>query len=57
VRTEGRFGEEGYFRRNKILSEVSVSYLGGRFDGEEIFRGLIAGVWVPRELVDGENAP
>lgn len=52
VRTEGRFGDEGYFRKNKLVVEVAVTVLGGKLDGEEVFRGLIAGVWVPRELLD-----
>ena len=52
VRALATFGEEGYFRGNKILSEVRVRCDGGPADGEEVFRGLLAGVWFPRSLLE-----
>lgn len=48
VRTVATFGQEGYFRGNKIVSEVVVEGVGGPRDGEEVFRGLLAGLWLPR---------
>jgi 3-hydroxyacyl-[acyl-carrier-protein] dehydratase len=48
VRALATFGEEGYFRGNKIVSEVAVHCAGGASDGEEVFRGVLAGMWVPR---------
>lgn len=50
------FGDEGFFRANKIVSEVVVTARGGRLDGEEVFRGLISGVWIPRATLDGEGS-
>ena len=52
VRVEGTFGEDGYFRSNKILCEVVVRCEGGPADGEEVFRGVLAGMWMPRVQVD-----
>jgi 3-hydroxyacyl-[acyl-carrier-protein] dehydratase len=49
------FGEEGFFRANKIVSEVVVTARGGRLDGEEVFRGLLAGIWVPRASLDTQG--
>jgi 3-hydroxyacyl-[acyl-carrier-protein] dehydratase len=49
------FGEEGFFRANKIVSEVVVTARGGRLDGEEVFRGLLSGVWVPRASLDAQG--
>jgi 3-hydroxyacyl-[acyl-carrier-protein] dehydratase len=46
------FGESGYFRGNKIVSQVVVRFAGGREDGEEVFRGQVSGLWVPRSSVD-----
>ena len=42
------FGEEGYFRSNKLLSEVQMQFDGGAQDGEDVFEGLLSGMWVPR---------
>ena len=52
VRVEGSFGEDGYFRGNKILCEVAVRFEGGPCDGEEVFRGVLAGMWIPRAQVE-----
>lgn len=49
------FGDDGFFRGNKIVSEVVVTARGGRLDGEEVFRGLLSGVWVPRASLDGQG--
>ena len=42
------FGEEGYFRSNKLLSEVQMQFDGGSQDGEDVFEGLLSGMWVLR---------
>ncbi len=42
------FGEEGYFRTSKLLSEVQMQFDGGPNDGQDIFEGLLSGMWVPR---------
>ncbi len=42
------FGEEGYFRGNKLLSEVQMQFDGGSKDGQDVFEGLLSGIWVPR---------
>lgn len=52
VRVEASFGEDGYFRGNKIVCEVVVRCEGGPCDGEEVFRGVLAGMWVPRAQID-----
>jgi 3-hydroxymyristoyl/3-hydroxydecanoyl-(acyl carrier protein) dehydratase len=49
VRTEARFGEEGFFRGNKIVAEVTVRFSGGARDGEDVFRGRLAGLWQERD--------
>ncbi len=43
------FGPEGYFRSNKLVSHVELQFDGGPRDGQEIFSGTIAGLWVPRD--------
>ena len=45
---QGSFGEEGYFRSDKIVSLVEVQFDGGPKDGEEIFTGTVSGMWVPK---------
>jgi 3-hydroxymyristoyl/3-hydroxydecanoyl-(acyl carrier protein) dehydratase len=45
VRSVARFGEEGFFRGSKIVAEVEVRFSGGPRDGEEVFRGRLAGLW------------
>ena len=47
VRAVATFGQEGYFRGNKIVSEVVVEGAGGPADGEPIFSGTLAGLWMP----------
>jgi 3-hydroxyacyl-[acyl-carrier-protein] dehydratase len=43
------FGEEGYFRGNKLVSEVEIQFEGGPKDGETIFTGVTSGMWVPKD--------
>lgn len=42
------FGDEGYFRANKLVSQVEMQFDGGSKDGMEVFFGLVAGMWVPK---------
>ena len=49
VEATARFGEEGYFRGNKICAEVSVRL---KQSGDEVFSGLLCGVWMPREIAE-----
>lgn len=42
------FDDEGYFRGNKLVSRVEMQIEGGPRDGQEVFSGLISGMWVPR---------
>ena len=42
------FGEAGYFRGNKLLSEVRMQISGGPEDGRDVFSGTISGMWVPK---------
>ncbi len=42
------FGEEGYFRSNKLVSQVEIQFDGGPKDGQEVFFGVLAGMWVPK---------
>jgi len=42
------FGDEGYYRSNKLVSRVEMQFNGGPKDGQEIFSGLISGVWMPK---------
>lgn len=48
VAAYAQFGEEGYFRGNKLVSSVEIQFMGGPKDGEEIFSGTTSGMWVPR---------
>ena len=41
-------GDEGFFRGNKLMSEVVVRFAGGANEGQEVFSGLISGMWVPK---------
>jgi 3-hydroxyacyl-[acyl-carrier-protein] dehydratase len=43
------FGEDGYFRSNKLVSHVEIQFDGGPKDGEEIFSGKTSGMWVPKD--------
>ncbi len=45
---QGTFDEDGYFRRNKILTRVEMQFSGGPKDGEIVFVGMISGMWVPK---------
>jgi 3-hydroxymyristoyl/3-hydroxydecanoyl-(acyl carrier protein) dehydratase len=43
------FGEDGYFRGNKMVSHIEIQFSGGPKDAEEIFSGQTSGMWVPRD--------
>lgn len=43
------FGAEGHFRGNKLVAEVEIKFDGGPKDGETVFKGLTAGMWVPKD--------
>ena len=49
VLCQATFGEEGYFRGNKIVAEVEIQFEGGPKDGEPIFIGKTSGMWVPKD--------
>lgn len=49
VACQAAFGDEGYFRGNKIISQVEIQFDGGPKDGREVFSGLISGMWVPKD--------
>jgi 3-hydroxyacyl-[acyl-carrier-protein] dehydratase len=44
-----QFGGEGYFRGNKLVAEVEIQFEGGPKDGETVFEGITAGMWVPKD--------
>jgi 3-hydroxyacyl-[acyl-carrier-protein] dehydratase len=46
---QATFDEDGYFRKNKILTRVEMQFDGGPKDGQTVFTGFISGMWVPRE--------
>ena len=39
---------DGYFRKNKLLTSVEMQFDGGPKDGQTVFTGMISGVWVPK---------
>ena len=45
---QATFGENGYFRGSKLVSEVEIQFLGGPKDGETVFTGQTAGMFVPK---------
>jgi len=45
---QATFGENGYFRGSKLVSEVEIQFLGGPKDGETVFVGQTAGMFVPK---------
>lgn len=49
VACQATFGEEGYFRGNKLVAEVEIQFDGGPKDGETIFIGKTSGMWVPKD--------
>lgn len=51
------FGDEGYFRGNKIVCAVETRFWGGPKDGLSAFRGRLAGVWMPVAQMRKELAP
>lgn len=55
---EAFFGQKGFFRGNKITAEVVVRFAEGPEEGEEVFRGVLSGMWVPRASLEGaQGAP
>ncbi|HVA66123.1 MAG TPA: beta-hydroxyacyl-ACP dehydratase [Elusimicrobiota bacterium] len=48
VAAQATFGDDGYFRKNKVVSTVEIQFMGGPNDGEEIFSCKTSGLWVPR---------
>jgi 3-hydroxymyristoyl/3-hydroxydecanoyl-(acyl carrier protein) dehydratase len=49
VLCQASFGEDGYFRGNKLVAEVEIQFEGGAHDGETVFTGKTAGLWVPKD--------
>jgi 3-hydroxyacyl-[acyl-carrier-protein] dehydratase len=49
VACQASFGEDGYFRGNKLVAEIEIQFLGGPKDGETVFIGRTSGMWVPRD--------
>ena len=45
--------DEGYFRKNSILTRVEMQFDGGPKDGQTVFTGMISGMWIPK---DAENS-
>ena len=50
---QATFGADGYFRGSKLVSEVEIQFLGGSRDGETVFTGQTAGMFVPKVGVGG----
>jgi len=48
VACQATFGDDGYFRGNKLVAEVEIQFMGGPKDGETIFTGKTSGMWVPK---------
>jgi hypothetical protein len=48
VAAMAEFGEDGYFRGNRLASHVEIQFMGGPQDGETVFTGRMAGMFVPR---------
>ncbi|MBI3563894.1 MAG: hypothetical protein HY079_01700 [Elusimicrobia bacterium] len=48
VLCQATFDDDGYFRKNKILTRVEMQFDGGPHDGETVFVGMISGMWVPK---------
>lgn len=44
-----QLGDEGYFRGNKLVSDVSLAIVGGEDDGREVFSGILSGMFVPKQ--------
>ena len=49
VACQASLGENGYFRGNKVVTEIEIQFDGGPKDGETIFAGMTAGMWLPRD--------
>lgn len=49
VEVEAHFGENGYFRGNKICAEVTVRMAKS---GEEVFEGILSGLWMSRAMAE-----
>jgi 3-hydroxyacyl-[acyl-carrier-protein] dehydratase len=48
VACQATFGEDGYFRQNKLKAYVEIQFMGGPQDGETVFEGVTSGMWVPK---------
>ncbi len=48
VLCQATFDDDGYFRKNKILTRVELQFEGGPNDGQTLFTGMISGMWVPK---------
>lgn len=48
VAAMAEFGDDGYFRGNRLASCVEIQFVGGPRDGETVFTGRTAGMFVPR---------
>jgi 3-hydroxyacyl-[acyl-carrier-protein] dehydratase len=48
VACQASFGDDGYFRGNKLVAEVEIQFMGGPKDGETVFQGKTSGMWVPK---------
>ena len=48
VAAMAEFGDDGYFRGNRLASHVEIQFVGGPRDGETVFTGRTAGMFVPR---------
>ncbi|MBI4676989.1 MAG: beta-hydroxyacyl-ACP dehydratase [Elusimicrobia bacterium] len=57
VRARAEFGDEGYFRSNKLAAFVEIRFDGGPQDGELAFEGFTSGMWAPREAEAPGEAP
>jgi len=44
-----QFGENGYFRANKMVAEVEIQFLGGPKDGQVVMTATTSGLWVPKD--------
>jgi 3-hydroxyacyl-[acyl-carrier-protein] dehydratase len=45
---QATFDDDGYFRKNKILTRVEMQFAEGPKEGETVFTGMISGMWVPK---------
>lgn len=48
VACQASFGDDGYFRANKLVSYVEIQFMGGANDGEQVFVGKTGGMFVAK---------